>query len=309
MLRFRRFVALLFLAPLLFAQDGPGDAPETPETPEEKPEVKKEEEVQAPPSKNPVAVIKTSMGDIHVELFQDECPKTVANFLGLATGTKEFTDPKTKEKVKRPYYDGLIFHRVIKDFMIQGGCPLGNGTGDPGYKFEDEINASDLGLDKLKAIDNQRPHPWLQIRSQRDFQVKVLLPLVKQMGYTTQEEIQANSETIDQKLRAAIPTLTVKDVLENQGYEYDTDHTSHAPVKGVIAMANSGPNTNGSQFFINLKDTPWLTGRHTVFGRVIKGMDVVEKIGEVQVGAQSKPVEDVKIVSIRPLEAAADETK
>jgi len=303
MLKFRWLVALLLLAPFTVAQDT-GD--EGGQATEAKPEAKKEKEdeaVQVPTPKNPVAVIKTSMGEIEVELFEDECPKTVANFLGLATGTKEFTDAKTGEKVKRPFYDGLIFHRVIKDFMIQGGCPLGTGTGDPGYKFEDEINASDLGLDKLKAVEGGRPHPWLQIRSQQDFQRKVLLPLVKQMGYTTQAEVQANMAVIQQKLQAALPTLTVKDVLQNLGYKYDTDHTSHAPVKGSLAMANSGPNTNGSQFFINLKDTPWLTGRHTVFGKVLKGMDVVEKIGEVQVGEGAKPVEDVKIVSIRPVES------
>jgi peptidyl-prolyl cis-trans isomerase A (cyclophilin A) len=295
MLKFRWLIALLVFAPLLVAQDEGGEATE------EKPEAK--EEVQAPTSTNPVAVIKTSMGEIHVELFEDECPKTVANFLGLATGTKEFTDPQTKEKVKRPFYDGLIFHRVIKGFVIQGGCPLGNGRGGPGYRFEDEINANDLGLDKMKVIEGGRPHPWLQIRDQRDFQMKVIMPLVKQMGYTTQAEIQANMEAINQKLQATVPNLTVKDFLENLGYEYHTGHKSHAPKKGVIAMANSGPNTNGSQFFITLDDTPPLTGKHTVFGHVIKGMDVVEKIGEVQVGEGAKPVEDVKIVSIRRLES------
>ena len=86
------------------------------------------------------ATLKTSMGDIVVQLFEDKAPKTVANFVGLATGTKEWTDPKTGEKVKRPLYNGTIFHRVIPGFMIQGGDPLGNGTGGPGYRFEDEFH-------------------------------------------------------------------------------------------------------------------------------------------------------------------------
>ncbi len=168
------------------------------------------------PAGNPIMLIKTNHGDIYVELFRDEAPITVTNFIELAEGRREFTDPRTGQKVKRPFYDGLIFHRVIKNFMLQGGCPMGNGRGGPGYKFEDEFG-------------------------------------------------------------------------------------SRAPTRGVLAMANSGPNTNGSQFFINLIDTPWLMGKHTVFGQVIKGMDVVDEIGVVAVGRGSRPIEDVKILSIRPV--------
>jgi len=109
---------------------------------------------------NPMYIIKTNQGDIEVELFADRAPETVRNFVELAAGSKTFTDPATQKEVQRPFYDGLIFHRVIKDFMIQGGCPLGNGTGDPGYRFADEIDADTLGLDKVKAMDMQRgPHP------------------------------------------------------------------------------------------------------------------------------------------------------
>ena len=159
-------------------------------------------------------LIKTNHGDIYVELFSDEAPLTVKNFIELAEGRRDFTDPKTGKTVRRPFYDGLIFHRVIKNFMLQGGCPKGDGTGGPGYQFEDEFGP-------------------------------------------------------------------------------------RAPTRGVLAMANSGPNTNGSQFFINLVDTPHLAGKHTVFGQVIKGMDVVDEIGIVPVGAGSKPIEDVMIISIR----------
>ncbi|MCK4980012.1 MAG: peptidylprolyl isomerase, partial [Candidatus Delongbacteria bacterium] len=87
---------------------------------------------------NPVALIETNYGNIKIELWPNIAPKTVANFAGLANGTKEWMDPKSRQKVRKPYYDGLLFHRVIKDFMIQGGCPFGKGNGDPGYKFEDE---------------------------------------------------------------------------------------------------------------------------------------------------------------------------
>jgi peptidyl-prolyl cis-trans isomerase A (cyclophilin A) len=141
----------------------------------------------------------TNLGKFTVELFEKDAPKTVANFVGLAEGTKEWTDPKTGAKVKKPFYNGLIFHRVIPDFMIQGGDPLGNGTGDPGYKFADEFG-SGRKMDKA----------------------------------------------------------------------------------GVLAMANAGPNTNGSQFFITLKETNYLNGKHTVFGEVTEGMDTIRKIGETK---------------------------
>src|SRR6266568_181499 len=154
---------------------------------------------ETPEKKGPVyATLKTSMGDIVIQLFDDKAPKTVANFVGLASGTKEWSDPKTGEKVKRPLYNGTIFHRVIPGFMIQGGDPLGNGTGGPGYKFDDEFN-SPRGFDK----------------------------------------------------------------------------------PGILAMANAGPNTNGSQFFITHQATPFLDGKHSVFGEVVKGQEVVTAIGNV----------------------------
>tara|TARA_R110002051_G_scaffold8755_1_gene35962 strand:+ start:58729 stop:59868 length:1140 start_codon:yes stop_codon:yes gene_type:complete len=158
------------------------------------------------------ADIKTSKGDIIVRLEQDKTPVTVANFISLAEGTNTFVSEEYKGK---KYYDGIIFHRVMKDFMIQGGDPLGQGTGNPGYKFMDEFNDS-LVHDK----------------------------------------------------------------------------------KGILSMANSGPTTNGSQFFITHKATPWLDNKHTVFGEVIEGMDVVDSIANVQVGAGNKPVEPITMNTI-----------
>lgn len=166
-------------------------------------------------SKGLYATIETSMGGVTVRLFEKETPKTVANFTGLAEGKKEWTDTKTGKKVKKKFYDGLAFHRVIPKFMVQGGCPLGNGTGGPGYAFEDEI----------------------------------------------------------------VPSL----VFDKPGY---------------LAMANSGPGTNGSQFFITTVPTPWLNGHHTIFGEVIEGQNVVEKISNVKRGAQDKPETPVIIKKI-----------
>ncbi|MFV1959098.1 MAG: peptidylprolyl isomerase [Planctomycetota bacterium] len=249
---------------------------------------------------DPVAVIKTSKGDVYVELFAKDAPKTVENFLGLAEGTKPYKDPKTRKEVKGHYYDGTIFHRVIKDFMIQGGDPLGTGTGGPGYQFEDEIDAKALGLDKMKAVDTSdpnrpKPHPWLMVRSQKDFQRMVVMPAFKALGIKTPQEAQARQDDIKKR----IAELTLFDVYSALGYKYKEGASAHKLVKGVLAMANSGANTNGSQFFIDLKDTDWLTGKHTVFGKVVKGLDVVEAIGNVKVGQGAKPVEDVKILSIR----------
>lgn len=161
------------------------------------------------------ALFETNKGNFKVKLFNEKSPKTVENFVGLADGTKEWTDPKTGKKVKRPFYDGLVFHRVIPNFMIQGGCPLGTGTGDPGYKFADEF--SDLKHDKA----------------------------------------------------------------------------------GYLSMANSGPNTNGSQFFVTVAATPWLDGRHTIFGEVVEGYDVVDAMSKVKTGSMDKPVEPIIITHVK----------
>lgn len=156
------------------------------------------------------AKMTTSKGEMIIQFFDKEAPVTVANFVGLAQGTI----PNTAKDKGTPYYDGIIFHRVIKDFMIQGGDPTGTGMGDPGYKFDDEKND-----------------------------------------------------------------------LRHEG-------------KGYLSMANSGPNTNGSQFFITEVATPWLDGRHTIFGKVIKGLETVDAIANVEKGAQDKPVQDVVIEKV-----------
>jgi len=155
------------------------------------------------------ATFETSMGNFEIELYAKECPETVWNFINLAEGRQE-------TQKSGPFYDGLIFHRVISGFMIQGGCPNGSGTGGPGYKFKDECTP---------------------------------------------------------KLR----------------------HDS----EGILSMANAGPGTNGSQFFITLGPTPHLDGRHTVFGKVVKGMDIIHKIGMTQTGRMDRPTTDVVIKAVK----------
>jgi len=162
------------------------------------------------------ATIHTNHGDIEIELYPDKVPNTVDNFVGLATGEKEWTDPETDETVDgEPLYEDVEFHRVIEDFMIQTGDPTGTGRGGPGYTFDDEFH-EDLGHDSA----------------------------------------------------------------------------------GVVSMANRGPNTNGSQFFITLDATPHLDGKHAVFGDVVDGMDVVEEIGSMPTDADDNPTGEAYIESI-----------
>lgn len=162
------------------------------------------------------AVFNTSEGQIVARLFEKDAPKTVINFVELAEGKREWTHPVGNKKSKDKLYDGTIFHRVIPDFMIQGGDPAGNGMGGPGYRFEDETKGS--------------PHKF--------------------------------------------------------------------NVPGKLAMANAGPNTNGSQFFITVAPTDWLTGKHTIFGEVVEGQNVVEKISRVARNSQDKPHKPVVIESL-----------
>lgn len=163
------------------------------------------------------ATLNTTKGKIVITLFPDSAPKTVANFVGLATGMRKWTDPTNMKPTRRPLYDGTIFHRVIPNFMIQGGDPLGNGTGGPGFEFADEIHP-DLIFDK----------PYL------------------------------------------------------------------------VAMANSGPNTNGSQFFITVALTPWLDKKYTIFGEVedSESQKVVDKIVNVRTGENDRPIKTITIKSV-----------
>jgi len=162
------------------------------------------------------ATFDTSMGKIVCRLFEKEAPNTVKNFTDLAQGKRDWSDNVSGKKGPGPLYNGTIFHRVIPDFMIQGGDPSGTGMGGPGYKFADETKGSPHKFDK----------------------------------------------------------------------------------PGKLAMANAGPNTNGSQFFITVAATPWLTGNHTIFGEVVEGQDVVDAITKVKRNSQDRPAQDIKVNAV-----------
>lgn len=255
--------------------------------------------LSAQESKNPIVTMETNHGNITIELLQKSAPETVKNFLGLAEGTKEFTNA-AGEKMKKPFYDGLTFHRVISDFMIQGGCPLGTGRGNPGFTFKDEINAESLGLEKMKVFDaEQKPHDYLKVYPPQQVQQIIVKPIFEKLKITSQETLDAKQKELQVELKKSMQTLSIKALYEGLGYQYDDKLTSFPMKKGFLAMANSGPNTNGCQFYINLKDNHYLDGKHTVFGKVIEGFDVVEKIGKVKTGARDVPEEPVKIISIK----------
>lgn len=248
--------------------------------------------------RNPLMLIQTTRGDMVVELFPAEAPRTVANFVDLAEGNKPFTDWRSLAQVQRPFYDGLLFHRIINKVLIQGGSPSGESSGTPGYSFNDEINAVSLGLDQMQLLDTEGyPNPILGLRNQQDFQQQVLLPLYKSMGINTQQDLANKIADVDTRLR----DMSVKDFYELLGYRYNQRTQSRAPLRGMIAMANSGPNTNGSQFFILLADAPWLTGKYTVFGKIRAGLDVLDTIGRIPVNAENQPTEAITILLIRKI--------
>ncbi|RME92542.1 MAG: peptidylprolyl isomerase [Candidatus Hydrogenedentota bacterium] len=236
--------------------------------------------------KNPIILMKTSMGDMVIELYADAAPKTVQNFLDLALGKKEFVDPKTGKKVKRPFYNGLTFHRVIPNFMIQGGDPKGDGTGGPGYRFEDEISAKALGLDKQTLGENMRYY-------QRDIQQY----LFKKFNIHSQKDLNAKRAILMKELDK-MKNMTVAELLSANGYNFQNELPSVPVGKYTLAMANAGPNTNGSQFFINITDNFYLNGKHTVFGKVLEGKDIPAKIAAVDKDERNKPKKPVYIKEI-----------
>lgn len=240
------------------------------------------------------AYIETSHGTIVARLYPERTPKTVANFVGLADGARLLPEGADPAEAK-PFYDGLTFHRVIPDFMIQGGCPNGNGTGGPGYAFEDETYI-DGDLIAGPIATEERANVVI---------AKLLQPhLVEHRGNSPVPEIhdliaQIRSSNSMEPLQAR----TVEEVSTWVGREGPLrDRVLNGRVAyGALCMANSGPNTNGSQFFIVTKTggTPWLDGKHTVFGEVVEGMDVVLAIQSVETTGPDRPVEPVVINSIR----------
>jgi len=241
-------------------------------------------------AENVKATMKTNYGDIELELYQDLTPITVENFIGLATGEKEWKDPSTGESKKEPYFNGLIFHRVISDFMIQGGCPLGTGTGGPGYRFEDEFPGDEI---EISGEITTEENAYLVYE-------KVITAHLRSTQTPNEDILAVQDQCVKAQSLNPIMAHTVEYFLEKAGMEGPlvTSDLSLGVDYGTLCMANSGPGTNGSQFFIVTKKDGcnWLNGKHTVFGKVLNGMDVVHKIESLEKDGRDKPLEEVKAI-------------
>jgi peptidyl-prolyl cis-trans isomerase A (cyclophilin A) len=265
-------------------------------TPKNKAEALKDVKEKMRKESNPIAVIETSMGTITVELYRHAAPNTVANFISLARGEKEFTDADGKP-AKRPYYDGLIFHRVIPNFMIQGGDIKGNGTGGPGYQFADEINAKALGLDKIKVSSSPMAMQEVQQVARNE--------VYRKLNIKNQADLNAKmkqAEALFAAEQAKWKEKSLEELYTARGITFTPNLESESNTRGAVSMANAGPNTNGSQFFINVVDNTYLDGKHTVFGRVLAGLDVAEKITKVDRDQQDRPKTPVKMTKVTILE-------
>lgn len=213
------------------------------------------------------AIIETDKGSLIIELFPESAPKTVENFIKLS---------------KQGFYNGIVFHRVIPNFMAQTGDPTGTGSGGPGYQFEDEINAESLGLDKIKISESPYYERYL------------MMLIIKRLNIQDQTEFNQKRMLVEREIQK-LSHLSVKEVLEQIGYKYNNNLKSIPGKKGAVGMANAGPNTNGSQFFINQVDTPHLNGLHTFFGQLFEeSYPVLNKI--IMAGDRNSKIIKITII-------------
>jgi cyclophilin family peptidyl-prolyl cis-trans isomerase len=246
---------------------------------------------------NPLMLMKTSRGDVYLELFPSAAPRNAANFIALAEGTAELLDPATGERVTRPYYDGKSFYRVLPGYLIQAGAALSTDP-SPDQRLADEINADELGLNLIKMLDEtNKPHPWLNISDKADFEQNILVPLYRRMNINTPFELAAREFEVFK----ALQEMTLRQIWENQGYTYNNTLPSRRPARGSLIMAGAGPNSNSAEFFIPVVDTPWLSGTSTVIGRVVEGMDVVDRIHQESAGRLANPLSLTTIYEIRQI--------
>ncbi len=229
---------------------------------------------------NPLIRISTSQGEIYLELFPFEAPRNVENFIALAEAEKEFTNPDTGELIQARYYNGMRFHRVVPGFVIQAGSPVYNPLGVQVTLLNDEINADALGLDQISALNPDGSFAdVLNIESRSDFHEDILTPLYSQRNIT---DIEAALNRQYQVLEA-LQNLSIKAVYENQGYRYDDSRKSRPIERGTVALANSGPDSNGPEFFISLTAAASLSGKYTVIGEVVEGQEVMDRIGNTAI--------------------------
>lgn len=234
-------------------------------------------------SSNPLLNFSTSRGEIYIELLPREAPLNVANVLALATGEKEIEDVESGFVFRPNYYDGQRFHRVIPGFVVQTGAAVNHPLGAPGENLPDEINADSLGLDRqLVMLPGGSVNPMLDINDREEFETRVLRLLLADMDIDERDELENQQEQVYQRLR----TLSIKALYELQGYRYQTQFSTRPISRGTVVLANSGPDSNSAEFFIALTDSPSLTGRYTVIGKVVEGMEIADAIGSTEINPQ-----------------------
>lgn len=227
---------------------------------------------------NPLVFINTETGPIYVELLPGEAPLNVANFLALA----ESAEAETPAVFPGPrgYYDGMRFHRVIPGVLIQAGSPA-LYRGEREYAtVRDEINADALGLDLEPVLfANGEFNPLLDIQDKEELEGKLLRPLYRRLGISGNTQVAARQDEI----MSALTNMSVKDAYAQLGYRYRTDRPGRGLSRGVLALANRGPDDNGPEFFVVLNDAPHLNGKYTVIGQVVEGMEAADRIGAAAV--------------------------
>ena len=229
---------------------------------------------------NPLMLLSTSLGDIYIELYKTEAPNNVENFLALAHGEIEFIEKDSKNTFYPHYFDGMQFHRVIPNMLVQAGSPQYHPLGMPRRILADEINADILGLDELPVLNEfGELHAFLNISDPSSFRNELLEPVLNHLG------IESDSALTDRQYEIydLMKNLTIKEAYELRGYIYNTNLTTRPVSRSIVALANSGPNSNGPEFFIATSDLPWLNGKHTVIGKVVEGMDTVDAIGRTEI--------------------------
>jgi len=237
---------------------------------------------------HPLMLMRTSRGDVYIELFPESAPRNVANFIALSEAKVSMFDVNSTQTVTPHYYDGKTFHRVLRNYLVQSGASGTTQDPRPEYTLNDEINAADLGLNDIKLLDaTGAPHAWLNLQDNEDFQTRILLPLYKKLDIRSPEQVEARQS----ELHKLLSEMSLRQVYENQGYQFNNRLPARVPVRGSLAMANSGPNTNQSEFFFTLIDSPWLAGKTTIIGEVVEGMEIVERIdqGAVLRGESTMP--------------------